>query len=144
MRRPVGLRWTEWHGEKHKELCSKNDFLIFRPKYGICQAAAAAAAAAKYFWNERLIFFQVELLGMEKYARQSAKPQSVTEFVAFFKWAIPGLFSFVFGLLQTNINTILQQINVKIVHQVHGAGIQTNNLQNMSLLLLDQGSHPNS
>ena len=51
MRRPVGLRWTEWHGEKHKELCSKNDFLIFRTKYGICQAAAAAAAAAKYFWN---------------------------------------------------------------------------------------------
>ena len=29
------------------------------------------------------------------------------------KWANPASFSFIFGLFQTNINTILQQINVK-------------------------------
>ena len=32
---------------------------------------------------------------------------------------------FIFGLFQTNINTILQQINVKNVHPVYGAGIRT-------------------
>ena len=31
----------------------------------------------------------------------------------FNKWAIPCLFLFIFGLFQTNINTILQQIHVK-------------------------------
>ena len=31
----------------------------------------------------------------------------------FFKWAIPGLFSFIFSLFQRNINSILQQIIVK-------------------------------
>ena len=43
-------------------------------------------------------------------------------------------YSFIFGLFQTNINTILLQINVKNVHPVYGTGIQTHNLQNISLL----------
>ena len=46
----------------------------------------------------------------------------------------PASFSFIFGLFQTNINTILQQINVKNVHPVYGTGIRTHDLQNMSLL----------
>ena len=39
----------------------------------------------------------------------------VTNFNLFFlkKWANPASFLFIFGLFQTNINTILQQINVK-------------------------------
>ena len=53
--------------------------------------------------------------------------------VIFLKWAIPGLFPFNFGLCQTNINTILQQINVKNIHPVYDAGIRTHDLQNMSL-----------
>ena len=52
-------------------------------------------------------------------------------------------FSFIFGLLQTN-NTIFAAKNVKNVHPVYGAGIQTNTLKNMSLLPLppDHGSRP--
>ena len=50
------------------------------------------------------------------------------------KWANPASFSFIFGLFQTNINTILQQINVKNVHPVYGTGIRTHDLLNMSLL----------
>ena len=46
----------------------------------------------------------------------------------------PVSFTFIFGLFQTNFNTILQPINVKNVHPVYGAGIQTHDLQNMSLL----------
>ena len=49
------------------------------------------------------------------------------------KWAIPGPFLIYFGLFQTNINTILQQINVKNVHPVYGTGIRTHDLKNMSL-----------
>ena len=54
----------------------------------------------------------------------------------------PACFSFIFGLFQTHIDTILQQINVKNVHSVYGAGIQTHDLWNVSLLTLplDQGS----
>ena len=37
-----------------------------------------------------------------------------TEILIFFNWGIPASFSFIFGLFQTNIDTILQQINVKI------------------------------
>ena len=40
----------------------------------------------------------------------------------FLKKANLASFSFIFGLFKTN-NTILQQINVKIVHPVYGAGI---------------------
>ena len=43
-------------------------------------------------------------------------------------------FLFIFGLFQTNINTILQQINVKNVHPVYGNGIRTHDLLYMSLL----------
>ena len=42
----------------------------------------------------------------------------------FFKWANPGLFSFIFGLFKEAIQ-FLQKINVKNVHPVYGAGIQT-------------------
>ena len=51
------------------------------------------------------------------------------------KWAIPGLF-FVYFRLFSNI--------CENVHPVYGAGIRTQNLQNMSLLPwpLDQGSSP--
>ena len=45
----------------------------------------------------------------------------------------PASFSFIFGRFQTNINTILKQINVKNVHTVYGAGIWTHNLQNTSI-----------
>ena len=33
--------------------------------------------------------------------------------ILFKKWAIPRLFLFIFGLFQANINTVLQQTNVK-------------------------------
>ena len=46
----------------------------------------------------------------------------------------PDSFSFIFGLFQTNINKILQQINVKNGLPVYGAGIQNHDLQNVSLL----------
>ena len=46
----------------------------------------------------------------------------------------PASFSFIFGLFQTNINTILQQINVKNVHPVYGTGIRTHDLKIVSLL----------
>ena len=45
----------------------------------------------------------------------------------------PASFSYNFVFFQTNI-TFLQQRNVKNVHPVYSAGIQTPNLQNMSLL----------
>ena len=57
------------------------------------------------------------------------------------KMGHPGLFLFIFRLFQT-IFTILQQIYVKNVHPIYGAGIRTHDLQNMSLLPqpLDQSS----
>ena len=42
-------------------------------------------------------------------------------------------FLFIFGLCETSIQ-FLQQINVKKVHPVHGAGILIPNRQNMSLM----------
>ena len=50
------------------------------------------------------------------------------------KLAKPASFSFIFGLFQTNINTILHRINVKNVHPVYGTWIRTHDLQNVSLL----------
>ena len=44
------------------------------------------------------------------------------------------LLSFIFGLFKETLSEILQQINMKNVHSVYGAGIQTHTLQNMSLL----------
>ena len=38
--------------------------------------------------------------------------------IIFFKWDKPGLFFVYFGSFQTNINTILQQINVKNVMSI--------------------------
>ena len=45
----------------------------------------------------------------------------------------PTSFSFIFGLFKQTSLQFLQQINVKNVHQVYGAGIRTHNLWNMSL-----------
>ena len=53
--------------------------------------------------------------------------------IVFIKWAFPGLF-FVYFRSFSDIHTIIQQINVKNVHPVYGAGIQTHHLQDMSLL----------
>ena len=52
----------------------------------------------------------------------------------------PASFSFIFDLFKQTIQ-FLQQINVKNVHPVYGAGIQTHNLLNTSRLPLplDQG-----
>ena len=51
------------------------------------------------------------------------------------------LFLFIFVFSNETSLQFLQEICVKNVHPVYGAGIQTNNLQNMSLNLpLDQGS----
>ena len=49
------------------------------------------------------------------------------------KWANPGLFFIYFRLFKHTLQ-FLQQINVKNVHLVYGAGIQTHDLWNMSLL----------
>ena len=50
----------------------------------------------------------------------------------FLKMGHPGLF-FVFRLFKQTIQ-FLQQINVKNIHPVYRAGIQTQDLRNMSLL----------
>ena len=50
----------------------------------------------------------------------------------FKKWANPGLFSFIFGLFKQTL-IFLQQIDVKKVHPVYGAGIRTHDHWNMSL-----------
>ena len=50
------------------------------------------------------------------------------------KMAIPGLFPFIFGRFQTNINTIYNNLMWKNVHPVYGTGIRTHYLQNVSLL----------
>ena len=44
------------------------------------------------------------------------------------------LLSFIFGLFKQTSLQILQQINVKNVHPVYGAGFRTHNLQNMIVL----------
>ena len=49
------------------------------------------------------------------------------------KWANPVLFFIHFRLFKRTL-LFLQQINVKNVQSVYGAGIQTHNLCNMSLL----------
>ena len=51
----------------------------------------------------------------------------------FKKWAILGLFFVYFRLFKQTLQ-FLQQINVKNVHPVYGAGIRTHDLWNMSLL----------
>ena len=54
--------------------------------------------------------------------------------ISFLNGPSPASFSFLFGLLQTNINTILQQITVKNVHPVLSAGILSHDLQIVSHL----------
>ena len=53
--------------------------------------------------------------------------------------AIQGLFLVYFRLFKQTLQ-FLQQIYVKNVHPVYGAGIRTNDLKNVSPLLLDQSS----
>ena len=45
----------------------------------------------------------------------------------------PASFEFIFGLFKQISLQFLQQIYVKNVHPVYGAGIRTHNLQNVSL-----------
>ena len=45
------------------------------------------------------------------------------------KWAILASFLFIFGLFQTNINTILQQINVKNSIQYTALGFEPTTLR---------------
>ena len=45
----------------------------------------------------------------------------------------PASFSFIFGHFKQTSLQFLQQINVKNVHPVHGAGIRNHNLRNVSL-----------
>ena len=53
----------------------------------------------------------------------------------FFKWANPDLFLiYLFSSIQTHITNFTPNKYVKNVHQVNGAGIETHNLWNMSLL----------
>ena len=59
--------------------------------------------------------------------RSSANDDQVRPFWSFFKWAILGLF-FVFLGLFKQTTEILQQINLKNVHPVSGAGIRTHEL----------------
>ena len=57
----------------------------------------------------------------------------------------PSLFLFIFGLVQANVNTFFQHINVnKSIQSTYNAGIRTHNLQSMSLLPLPlhQGTRP--
>ena len=49
------------------------------------------------------------------------------------KWANPASFSFIFGLFKQTSIQFLQQIYVKNVHPVYGAGIRTHDLRNVSL-----------
>ena len=56
-------------------------------------------------------------------------------FVCFFlkkNWPTPASFSFIFGLFKQT-SQFLQQINVKNVQSVYGAGNRTHDLWNMSL-----------
>ena len=50
-----------------------------------------------------------------------------------FKMCYPGLFFVYFCLFKQTLQ-VFKQINVKNVHPVYGAGIQTRNLRNTSLL----------
>ena len=49
------------------------------------------------------------------------------------KWANPGLFFIYFRLFETHIN-FLHEINMKNVHSIYSAWIQTHDLWNMSFL----------
>ena len=50
------------------------------------------------------------------------------------KWANPGLFFVYFQSFQTNITNFYNKYMWKNVHPVYGAGIQTHDLRNVSLL----------
>ena len=56
------------------------------------------------------------------------------------------LLSFIFDVFKLTSLKLLQQIHVKNVHPVYGAGIWTHDLQDISILSspLDQGSRPSN
>ena len=56
----------------------------------------------------------------------------LTTIVFFKKWPTPASFSFIFGLFKQTIQ-FLPQMYVKNVHPVYSAGIQTHDLQNITL-----------
>ena len=68
---------------------------------------------------------------------------SCVKFVLFLNGPTPTYFLFIFGLFIQAIK-FLQQINVKNIHTVYGARIQTHSLLNMSHLPLplEHGSRP--
>ena len=53
--------------------------------------------------------------------------------IVFLNGPSPGLYLIYFRLFEQTLQ-FLQQINVKNVHAVYGAGVRTHNLWNMSLL----------
>ena len=65
---------------------------------------------------------------------QAELSTGMTGAIFLIKWAIPGLFFIYFCLFKQTLQ-FLQQIYVKNVHPVYGAGIRTDNFQNISLHL---------
>ena len=62
----------------------------------------------------------------------NGRPHQFRKLNYFLNRPTPASFSFIFGLPKQTLQ-FLQQINVKNVHPVYGAGIRTHNLQNVSL-----------
>ena len=65
-----------------------------------------------------------------------SNPSKILEFNYVFlkNGPTPASFPFIFGLFKRTLLQFLQQINVKNVHPVFGAGIRTHNLMIPSLL----------
>ena len=80
----------------------------------------------------------MECLGFEPWTADESTeqwpPPSISKVMQnyFLNRPTPASFSFIFGLPKQTLQ-FLQQINVKNVHPVYGAGIRTHNLQNVSL-----------
>ena len=87
------------------------------------------------FWTETLLsggsFHRKR--SVDEFQVIGKKIRSFGKFKYFFKnGPSPASFSFIFGLFQTNINTILQQIYVKNVHPVYSTRIRTHDRQDVS------------
>ena len=79
--------------------------------------------------------FQEKLLHCNLFMKSAQKSKRCSVYMlsdVLFKWAIPGLFFVNFRLFKQR-SQFLQQI-FKNVHTLYGAGIWTNNLQDVSLL----------
>ena len=96
-------------------------------------------------WEQKRLRDHQSRIGRAEPRIDSTTPASVTyqhiRVIEFLKMGHPGLFFVYFRLFKQTLQ-FSQQINVKNVHPVNGAGIRTRNLRNMSLLPLplDQGS----